>query len=121
MSRTIKEGKGSKRKPKVRSKSVGVADAVRKRQTFGSTEKILRRNRKTWTRLANKRRRAEDQTEIEKSTDLVECLRPLTDEELANFKPATKEEIQSALDEGRRQLGKAGLHPTWSKLSGPRF
>lgn len=30
------------------------------RHQFGSTEKILRRNRKTWTRLGNKRRRAVD-------------------------------------------------------------
>ena len=34
--------------------------AISARHTFGSTEKILRRNRKTWTRLVNKRRRAID-------------------------------------------------------------
>jgi hypothetical protein len=43
------------------------ADVVKKRHMFGRTEKILRRNRKTWTRLGNKRRRRTDKaaTEVE--------------------------------------------------------
>ena len=54
MSRTKKQGK---RRRGVKGKLEGVGDAVSMRHWFGSTEKILRRNRKTWTRLANKRRR----------------------------------------------------------------
>ena len=58
MSRTKKEGK--RRRIPSGKKSEGIQSAVMKRHVYGSTEKILRRNRKTWTRLANKRRRAED-------------------------------------------------------------
>ena len=57
MSRTKKPGKRSKY-----SRAV-IADEhclVDKRHLFGSTEKILRRNRKTWVRIGNKRRRRAD-------------------------------------------------------------
>lgn len=37
---------------------------VLERHSWGSTEKILRRNRKTWTRLGNKRRRQADKEVI---------------------------------------------------------
>lgn len=53
MSRTAKEGKRFRVKLVATS---GVKAAVQSRHTWGSTEKILRRNRKTWTRLSNKRR-----------------------------------------------------------------
>lgn len=43
-----------------RSKLDPVGGAVVSRHTFGSTERILRRNRKTWTRLGNKRRNDRD-------------------------------------------------------------
>lgn len=60
MSRTLKEGK---RRRWVRGRfELEIGDAVGARHMFGSTEKILRRNRKTWTRLAAKRRRALDKT-----------------------------------------------------------
>lgn len=42
----------------VNKESPAIGSAVQQRQAFGSTEKIRRRNRKTWTRLANKIRRA---------------------------------------------------------------
>jgi hypothetical protein len=60
MSRTFKEGKRGRRHVHVRDEVDGVAWAIMKRYWFGSTEKILRRNRPIWRRLANKRRRAED-------------------------------------------------------------
>lgn len=63
MSRTKKEGKRF-RVVRRRTESPRVRDAVTSRHTFGSTEKILRRNRKTWTRLGNKRRRALDAKEV---------------------------------------------------------
>ena len=59
---------GARRQPCVRSATPGIADAVRKRRTYGCTEKILRRNRKTWTRLANKRRRALDKTRAQEAS-----------------------------------------------------
>lgn len=58
MSRTEKEGKRW-RYVHVRAEPA-IKMAISARHTFGSTEKILRRNRKTWTRLVNKRRRAID-------------------------------------------------------------
>lgn len=64
MSRTKKEGKRNRGVSK-RHESAGIGDAVQSRHSFGSTEKILRRNRKTWTRLANKRRRALDKKAVE--------------------------------------------------------
>lgn len=68
MSRTKKEGKRT-RVPDLKGESPEVREAVQKRHTYGSTEKILRRNRKTWTRLANKRRRALDKEAVEKPAD----------------------------------------------------
>lgn len=56
MSRTKKEGKRSK----YSRRGHGDEFCAWQRHSFGSTEKILRRNRKTWTRLGNKRRRATD-------------------------------------------------------------
>lgn len=42
-----------------------VGDVRSKRGNFGRTEKIRRRNRKTWTRLGNKRRRRLDKRRAE--------------------------------------------------------
>ena len=67
---TVKEGKRFWRKTKSPPKNelgFKLADPVQKRHTYGHTEKILRRNRKTWTRLLNKRRRALDKAKIEES------------------------------------------------------
>lgn len=50
--------------PEGRAESPEIKEAVVKRHTFGSTEKIRRRNRKTWTRLANKRRRRLDKERV---------------------------------------------------------
>jgi hypothetical protein len=62
----------SKNKKRQRMPSLGKEDpavsAVQKRHTFGRTEKILRRNRKTWTRLGNKRRRQADKTAASEPT-----------------------------------------------------
>lgn len=57
MSRTIKEGK-RRRGVHVKTETIGIGDAISSRQNWGHTEKIRRRNRKIFTRLANKRRRA---------------------------------------------------------------
>jgi hypothetical protein len=56
VSRTKKEGKRTKYSRRAR----GDEFCAWQRHSFGSTEKIRRRNRKTWTRLGNKRRRAAD-------------------------------------------------------------
>ena len=64
MSRTNKSGKRGYRIPKV-VEDKGIMDAHIKSHTFGSTEKILRRNRKIWDRLANKRRRGLDKKVVE--------------------------------------------------------
>lgn len=69
MSQTKKEGKRT-RIPELRGESPEVQAAVLARHTFGSTEKILRRNRKTWTRLVNKRRRAIGKEAVEASAEL---------------------------------------------------
>jgi len=44
-------------------------DCISGRHGFGSTEKILRRNRKIWTRLLNKKRRRHDKEQTEESSD----------------------------------------------------
>jgi hypothetical protein len=65
MSRTTKPGKHGRRIAKVRCESPGIKEAHQKRHTYGHTEKILRRNRKLWTRLAAKRRRRLDKQAVE--------------------------------------------------------
>jgi hypothetical protein len=63
MARTYKEGKrGWRQVPLGAGRGVGFA--IEKRHTWGSTEKILRRNRRLWERLAAKRRRAVDKRVI---------------------------------------------------------
>ncbi len=66
MARTKKEGKRSHRHVGS-NEDPAIKNAIHKRHTFGSTEKILRRNRKIWTRLAAKIRRRLDQKAIEES------------------------------------------------------
>ena len=56
MSRTTKEGKRDKYS-RLHPNGADQSCAVEGRRLHGSTEKILRRNRKTWTRLGNERRR----------------------------------------------------------------
>lgn len=65
MSRSHNKGKRV-RIPELRG-DPSILDTVLKRRTWGSTEKILRRNRKTWTRLSAKRRRKIDKETIENS------------------------------------------------------
>jgi hypothetical protein len=63
--RRIHPKAGARRKPKRRQLELG--DAVAQRHQYGSSEKILRRNRKTWTRLGNKRRRAVDKKVVRRA------------------------------------------------------
>ena len=63
MSHSTKEGK-RQRLPQI-GKGDPAVDAVKKRHLFGSTEKILRRNRGVWVRLGNKRRRQADKATVE--------------------------------------------------------
>lgn len=64
MSRTTKPGKRGPRKVFKKTETSGIGDAIQKRHTYGHTEKILRRNRKLWTRLAAKRRRQVDKEAV---------------------------------------------------------
>jgi hypothetical protein len=64
MSDTFKEGKRY-RTPRIRPESPEMAQAVTKRHSFGSTEKIRRRNADTWRRLHSKRRRQIDLSVIQ--------------------------------------------------------
>ncbi len=57
MSRTHKAGKRFFRRVRNRPEASNMKEPIFSRQMWGSTEKILRRNRKTWTRLLAKRRR----------------------------------------------------------------
>ena len=68
MSDTKKPGKTS-RIPRIKEEIIEIKNAIIKRHTFGSTEKILRRNRKIWTRLVNKIRRRIDKKKIEEQSD----------------------------------------------------
>lgn len=70
MSHTTKPGKrdkytrlhagGKTEAPEIRA-------AIAARHLQGSTEKILRRNRRTWVRLGNKRRRAIDKRAVQEA------------------------------------------------------
>lgn len=66
MSRTTKEGKRFWRTiPGGKHEAPGVYGAMMDRHTYCSTEKIARRNRRLWERLAAKRRRAVDKRVIQ--------------------------------------------------------
>lgn len=64
MSRTTKPGKRGGRIAAKKTEAPEIRDTIQKRHTFGRSEKILRRNRKTWTRLAAKRRRQLDKEAV---------------------------------------------------------
>ena len=66
MSDTKNEGK-RRRFPKSKGESPAIRSAMENRHGWGHTEKILRRNRKLWTRLVNRRRRALDKAAIVES------------------------------------------------------
>jgi len=68
MSRSRNEKRS--RVPRVREETSGMVDAILKRHTWGSTEKILRRGRKLWTRLLAKRRRQHDKDAVVESSGL---------------------------------------------------
>ena len=63
MSRSKHHGKGLRR-PRYKPKSQGENGAIGG-TCWGSTEKIRRRNRKMWSRLLGKRRRAQDKKEAQ--------------------------------------------------------
>lgn len=58
------EKAGSTRRPDLRGRSPRQSNLLGQRHGFGRTEKILRRNRKTWTRLFAKEGRRLDQVAI---------------------------------------------------------
>lgn len=78
MSRTKKEGKRD-RMPGIRAVA-GVWNGIADRHRYGSTEKILRRNRKLWVHLVNKRRRRVDQEIVQESDDREPLLTQLDDD-----------------------------------------
>jgi hypothetical protein len=61
MSHSKHNGK-ARRRVRKRADTIGLAVACR--HVRGSTEKILRRNRKLWVRLGNKRRRQHDKDTV---------------------------------------------------------
>lgn len=63
MSRTSKVEK-RRRSVSLKPESISIGSAISKRHVYGRTEKILRRNRKIWVRLANKRRRELDRQSV---------------------------------------------------------
>jgi hypothetical protein len=64
MSDTRKPGKRQRLPVKHRPETPQEGEIITKRHTYGSTEKILRRCRKIWTRLLNKLRRRHDKEAI---------------------------------------------------------
>jgi hypothetical protein len=69
VSRTKKPGKRDRYTRTLKTPPLDAGGAVRHRHHHGSTERILRRNRKTWTRLGNKRRRRLDRAVIDRDSD----------------------------------------------------
>ena len=66
MSDTEKEGK-RQRVIVGRPVTPEIGESINSRHRYGRTEKILRRCRKIWTRLTNKRRRNLDKKVVEES------------------------------------------------------
>jgi hypothetical protein len=60
-----------KRRPSLKPRSSKQADLISCRSSFGSTEKILRRNRKTWTRKFAKEGRQIDKAEVQAGLSLT--------------------------------------------------
>jgi hypothetical protein len=70
MSRTAKHGKaGARRRPELRPRTPDQSGALCQRRQYGSTEKILRRNRKLWTRLYAKIGRRHDKQVVQEGLD----------------------------------------------------
>ena len=69
MSRSKKPEKGTRRKTPGKPESKDISFTENKRHHFGSTEKILRRNRKLWIRLANKQKRKLGKKEIKEQQE----------------------------------------------------
>jgi hypothetical protein len=69
VSKTIKEGKRRWRtfKSPPSNEDAKLSETVSSRHSYGRTEKILRRNRKIWTRLLNKRRRVVDKAKVDEA------------------------------------------------------
>jgi len=75
VSRSLKTGSdnpgsekaGSRDRPRLRPRSKRQDSALACRRMFGSTEKILRRNRKLWTRLYAKEGRRLDKVAVQES------------------------------------------------------
>lgn len=68
MSRSKNNGK-RKKIPNIKPESSRENWLLVLKRSFGSTEKILRRNRKLWNRLINKERRSLDKEAIEESLE----------------------------------------------------
>jgi hypothetical protein len=66
MSNTIKPGKRGFRHVRVKE-DAAIMGTISDRHSYGSTEKILRRCRKIWTRLAAKIRRRLDKKAIQEN------------------------------------------------------
>jgi hypothetical protein len=66
MARSKNKGK-ARRKVELRPQFSNGVDAVFSRMQFGSTHRILRRNRPLWSRLLGKQRRAHDREVIASS------------------------------------------------------
>ncbi len=64
MSRSKNNGKNRYKRTKVKADSPREQVLLSLKRTFGSTEKILRRNGKLWNRLINKERRSTGKKEI---------------------------------------------------------
>jgi hypothetical protein len=70
MSRSTKHGKaGAGLRPALRPRTPDQNGPLSQRRQFGSTEKILRRNRKLWTRLYAKIGRRHDKQVVQEGLD----------------------------------------------------
>ena len=67
MSRTTKLGKRGPRRIKSKPETPKIGNLRRSRQSWGSTERILRRNARKFKRLANKNRRSVGKKIIEET------------------------------------------------------
>lgn len=63
MSRSKNQGK-AKRRVRLTPEFPHGRDALQSRMSYGSTHRILRRNRQLWSRLLARQRRANDRQEI---------------------------------------------------------
>jgi len=63
------EKAGARRRPKLRPRNADLFGPIVQRHAYGRSEKILRRNRKLWTRLYAKIGRRHDQEIIREGLD----------------------------------------------------